>query len=561
MLEELRIRNYALIDLLELNFGKGLNILTGETGAGKSIIVGALGLILGDKGDSGAIRSGEDEAEVSGLIRVDGNKEVLSWLEERDIAPEDGTVLLRRLVRANGKGSSYIQNSKVTRRDLQEFTTLLVDMHGQHEHQSLLSLDKHRTLLDQYAGNEELAAGLYAEFYRLTRLKQELEDLKKSERQLLREKELLEFSVQEIEEAKLRREEEEELEQERRILNRHEKLLELFHLAHENLAEARGGALAGLREAKRTVDQISEIMPKLEDHRERLSNAFYEVEDILETLKDSQDSMQFSPGRLDEVEQRLQLIHRLESKYGDGIDEVLRYRDEALEKLSAMENSEERRETLKGEIQDLEARVVEQAKELSRKRREAAAELKVKIEGNLRKLGMKEGSFDISTTAREGKNGRASCGPHGYDRVEFLISPNKGEPLKPLKDVASGGEISRIMLALKSVFAESDKVASLIFDEIDSGIGGEVALAVGEHLSKLAAHKQIICITHLASIAVRADTHLKVQKYEKKDRTVTKVDSLSQEERIEEIARMLAGDQQNEASRRHALELLQRFQD
>jgi DNA repair protein RecN (Recombination protein N) len=559
MLEELTVRNYALIDSLELSFSEGLNILSGETGAGKSIVVGALGLVLGDRADSGVIRSGEEETEVTCLLRIRENEDALRWLAEREIEPDDERVLLRRTLKTGGKGSSYIQSTRVTRKDLEDFTSFLIDMHGQHEHQSLLSIDKHRMLLDQYAGNEELAASLYRDFYSLNRLKQELEEMQKTERELLREKELLEFAVKEIEAAELNPEEESELEQERRILNQHEKLFDLFHMTDESLSESGGGALGSLREARRGIEQIAEIMPVLDGHRERLENAFYEIEDILETLKDKQEELRFSPDRLEEVEDRLQQIHRLEKKYGNTIEEVLAYREEALVKLNSVENREERREELKKNIRELEEKVFRQARELSAKRKSAAVELKKKIEAVLHTLGMQNSIFEISTGYREGKNGKASCGPHGFDRIEFLISPNRGEPLKPLREIASGGEMSRIMLAVKTVFVESDRIGSLIFDEIDTGIGGEVALAVGEHLAKLGRHKQILCITHLASIAVRADTHLKVSKFEQDGRTLTAVNTVKGEARVEEIARMLSGDTENEASRRHALELLEKF--
>jgi len=560
MLEQLHVRNYALIDTLELEFSDGLNILSGETGAGKSIIVGALGLILGEKGDSTSIRSGEEEAEVVGVIRLNDESEAVQWLQERDLNPEDNQVLLRRVIRSNGKGSSFIQNTKMTRRDLQDFTSFLIDMHGQHQHQSLLSIDNHRKLLDQYAGNEELASSLYSDFYELSRLKQDMEELQKSERELLHEKDLLEFAVREIEQANLKSDEEEELGRERQILNQHEKLFDLFHVCLNGISESGSGALSNLRESRKALDQIAEIMSELSDHRERLENAFYEIEDICEVLKDRQSELQFSPNRLNEVEERLQEIHRLEKKYGDTITEVLKYRENALYRLDSMEHREEHKEELGRKIKVLEEKVIAQAKELSRRRKSAAVELKGKTESKLRTLGMKNAVFEIATTYREGKGGRHACGPHGYDRVEFLISPNRGEPLRPLREIASGGEISRIMLAIKTVFAETDKIASLIFDEIDTGIGGEVALSIGEHLANLGKHKQILCITHLASIAVRADNHLKVIKNEQNGRTVTLVKRVKDNDRVEEIARMLAGDQEDLTSRKHALEMLERFQ-
>ncbi len=559
MLEEITIRNYALIEELNANFHPGLNVLTGETGAGKSIIVGALGLILGDKGDASLIRTGAQEAEVSGSLRVEGNREVEQWLEERDIEPEEGAVLLRRVLRANGRGSSFIQSSKATRQDLRELTALLVDMHGQHEHQSLLTVDNHRKLLDRYAGNEDLARELYEEFYRLSDKRKELESLNASERELLREKDLLEHAVGEIEAAQLKKGEEEELEQERKILGQSEKLFEHFSTVHESLSETRGGALAQLRVALDTLRGMSEIMTEISGEYERLENAFYEVEDIESVVAGRRDSIRFSPERLDECQERLQLIHRLEKKYGDSIEDVLHYAEEARERLEGMEHREERRSELEKEIEELQSRVLSLARDLSERRKRAATELETKVQEALRSLGMPKAVFGIATTYREGREGRHSCGPYGFDRIEFLISPNEGEPKKPLREIASGGEISRIMLALKSVFSETDRIQSLIFDEIDSGIGGEVAVSVGDHLASLAEKKQVLCITHLASIAVRADNHIRVEKGERKGRTYTDIRPIAENERVSEIARMLSGDSESSSSLTHAQELLQRY--
>jgi DNA repair protein RecN (Recombination protein N) len=559
MLEQISIRNYALIDTLSVEFGDGLNVLSGETGAGKSIIVGALGLLLGDKGETDAIRSGTEEAEVSGVLRVAGNREAQEWLAEREIEPEDGTVLLRRVVRSGGRGSSFIQSTQATRKDLQEFTAKLVDMHGQHEHQSLLTIENHRKLVDKYADAEELGRELYRSFYRMTDLKKELDGLKRDEREMLRERDLLEFAVKEIEGIAPKPGEEEELGRERDVLNQQERLYELFSTCYRNTAEAEGGALARLRETRKALEEMSRLIPELEDHRQRLENAFYEVEDIAETVREKQHSIDFSPGRLEEVEDRLQQISRLEKKYGPAVEDVLEYAENARGKLNEMEHQEEREQELREEIGKAEEEVVSLARRLSAIRREAAGQLERQIEEKLHRLGMPKASFSISATYREGREGKHSLGPYGYDRIEFLISPNEGEPLKPLREVASGGEISRIMLAIKTVFSETDNISALIFDEIDVGIGGEVAAAVGEHLAEIAGAKQVLCITHLASIAVRADTHFRVEKSERQGRTFTTIRTVDGEERTEEVARMLSGEEKDDTSRSHARELLRRY--
>ncbi|MFO7849776.1 MAG: DNA repair protein RecN [Spirochaetia bacterium] len=558
MLEEIAIKNYALIEDLTASFHSGFNVLTGETGTGKSIIVGALSLLLGEKGDASFIRTGAEESEISGVLRVEGNGEALAWLEERGIEPEDGTILLRRVLRASGRGASFIQSTKATRQDLADVTSLLIDLHGQHEHQSLLSIDNHRKLLDRYGENEGLAKELYNEFYRLSGLRKELEELKSSDRELLRERELLEHAVGEIESAQLKEDEEEELERERRVLNQHEKLFDLFSQVHTSLAEARGGALGQLRLALDALKNIIDIMPELSGEYERLENAFYEIEDTESVVGGKKDSIQFSPERLDECQERLQFIHRLEKKYGDTIKDVLLYAEDSRKRIESMENREERRKSLESDIGKLQEEVLALARELSERRKKAARELEDRIQKNLRELGMPKASFKIATSYREGKEGKHSCGPYGFDKIEFLISPNEGEPLKPLRDIASGGELSRIMLAIKTVFSETDRISSLIFDEIDSGIGGEVAVGVGGHLAELGRNKQVLSITHLASIAVRADNHIRVEKEEREGRTYTGIRPLDREERIREIARMLSGDAESSSSLSHAKELLER---
>ena len=291
----------------------------------------------------------------------------------------------------------------------------------------------------------------------------------------------------------------------------------------------------------------------------RLEDAFFEIEDVAETIRQYQLDLNFSPGRLEAVEERLAEIHRLEKKYGDTITEVLSYAEESREKISMMENWDEEKAALTNKISNLEKTVLSTAQDISKKRKQAARELQGRIETNLHELGMPKSQFAIQVRPRETENGRPLCGPYGLDTVEFEISPNKGEPLKPLRDIASGGEISRIMLAIKTVLAETDSIETLIFDEIDTGIGGEVGVSVGTHLHELGDHKQVLCITHLASIAVRADLHLKVEKIVYDERTATQVRSIEGREKVEEIARILSGDRSGEASLNHAEEMLKKY--
>ncbi|WP_455382766.1 DNA repair protein RecN [Salinispira pacifica] len=558
MIEELSIQNYALIERLSLLFGPGLNVLSGETGAGKSILAGALGLLHGVKGDGGTIRTGSEEAMVAAVFQVSGNPDALSWLDEHGIEPEEGRIIIRRTLKQSGRGSIYIQSVPTTRSDLEGLSALLFDMHGQHEHQSLFAEDNHRRILDRFGGLEEETAALYRDFVSLSGLKKRLDRIVTSERDRLREADILQYAIREIDEARLSEGEEEELSKERSVLSQHEKLFGLLDEAYEVTSENRGGALAQIRRARQAMDGAVSIDTGLSPLAKRLEDLFFELEDVSEEVHSYRAAVNFSADRLEQVEDRLMAIHRLEKKYGSTIKEILDYRSEASEQLDGLENWEQDKERLQAEIQALEKSVLASAQRLSARRKETAKQLQREIETNLQGLGMQKTRFEIAVTQRLSEKGSPACGPHGIDQVTFRISPNPGEPLKPLRDIASGGEISRVMLAIKTVLAQTDQISTLVFDEIDAGIGGEVAVAVGLHLRQLARHKQVLCITHLASIAARADNHLKVEKRGKNGRTVTEVSEVSGDSRVEEIARMLSGDKTGQASLTHAEELLRK---
>jgi len=559
MLEELSIQNYALIDRLTITFGQGLNVLSGETGAGKSILVGALSLLHGARADTSNIRTGAEETLVSGIFSPADNPELWRWLSGRGIKLDNGQLIIRRTVKRQGRGTIYVQSVPVTLSDLEELTGLMFDLHGQHEHQSLISEDNHRKVLDRFGGFEEEANSLSQLFSELSGLKKKMERMLSTERERLREMDILQFAVKEIDEAALRPEEEAELDQERRILSQHEKLFGLLEEVHEATAENRGGALGGLRTARQAMESIVNIDGNLAQSAKRIDDVFFELEDIVETVREYRSGIRYSPERLEQCEDRLALIHRLEKKYGNSVEEVLRYADEAREQIASLETWEEDKSALAAEIQQKEKDVLALANTLSGRRKEAAGRLQSQIEQILRSLGMSKTRFVVAVEQKSSQTGKPVCGPYGIDVVAFRFSANTGEPVKPLSSIASGGEMSRVMLAIKTVLAETDRISSLVFDEIDAGIGGEVALAVGQHLHELAGHKQVLCITHLASIAVRADNHIKVEKGVREDRTVTRITPVRGDSRVEEIARMLAGDRTGKTSRVHALELLQKY--
>ncbi len=559
MLEELSIKNYALIEDLVINFNSRLNILSGETGAGKSIVIGAIGLIIGSKSDPLSIRTGCSESQVSCVIKIPPGNEALKWLEDHEIEPEDGRIILRRVMRHTGRGSIYIQSVPSSRKDLEELSSFIFDMHGQHVHQSLLNIDNQRKLLDRYAGVEDDVNKLKNNFQKLSEMKSVLESMKKSENDIVRERELLLHSIEEIDDAKLQPDEENVLANERTILMQHDKLMEFLDICRNSLSENQGGALSVLRVARSSMEGLSSTVEKLKPLSTRLNDAFYEIEDIFESLSQFQNTIDFSPGKLEACEDRLQLIHILQKKYGNSINEVLEFRSSADNKLMKMESFEGERSKQEESILILEKQVIQDAGDISKKRVKFGKELEDKIKLNLVPMGMPKAEFKVDVSLRENNAGKPSCGPTGLDKIEFLISPNEGEPLKPLKNIASGGELSRIMLSIKSVLAESDSVLSLIFDEIDTGIGGEVALSVGEHLAGIGKHRQILCITHLASIAVHADRHIKVEKNVDGGRTFTTIKIINEVDRISEIARMLSGDVSGMASLDHARELLEKY--
>jgi DNA repair protein RecN (Recombination protein N) len=573
MLEELSIRNYALIDSLSISFEDGLNILTGETGAGKSIIVGSLGFLLGAKADPEVIRTGADEAGVSAVVSVRAeNRELLDWLAGRDIRPEDGRIILRRNIKSSGRGSIYIQNVPVSRGDLEECMAFLFDLHGQHAHESLLRRETHRKYLDRFAGIEEEAADFNRLFLDLADQKKTLEASLSSERDREARIEILRYAAEEIGKAAPKSGESRELENEAARLGAFEKLAAQVNAAAAAFFDE-PSVLVLARRARVSLENAAAIDADLAGLLKRMEDLYYEAEDLSEELRLYRDNLTYDPGRLEEVEERLALLYRLKKKYAarspqdfaSDEDAVLAHKKAAEEEIEALSRAEENRDKLKAGIAALEKDTLARAAILSGKRAAGARELGERITGILASLGMPQARFSVTVAPKKRTDGKGlTVGPWGADEVEFLISANTGEPLKELARVASGGELSRVMLAVKTVLAGADTIETLVFDEIDTGIGGEVALAVGDYLTKIGGIKQIFCVTHLASIAVRADNHLRVEKHslppgEGCGRTVTGVSVLTPKERREEIARMLAGDAAGAAALAHADELLAKY--
>jgi DNA repair protein RecN (Recombination protein N) len=564
MLNELVIRNFALIDSLTVSFEDGLNILTGETGAGKSIIVGSLSFLLGGKADADVIRTGTEECSVSAVMKVNpSNADVKTWLDERGIELEDENLIIRRTLKTNGRGNIYIQNVPVTRNDLADFTAFLFDLHGQHNHETLLKKESHRRYLDRFAALEDETAQFNAIFINLTEKRKAMESSLANERDREARLELLQYAVEEINQVNPKSGESRELESEAARLSDFEKLASHVTQVSSSLYDDDSSIVSVLRKTKSALENAASIDTNLTGIAQRLDALFYEAEDISEEFRSYQDKLTYDPARLEEVEERLALLYRLKKKYGTaGIpdeEEVLAYKVSAEAEIETLSQSEESRDKMKAEIKLLEKDMLERAGLISKKRKDAALILGAKISEILSGLGMPKAKFSVSVAGKGmGPNGLI-CGPWGADDVEFLISANAGEPLKELSKIASGGELARVMLAIKTVLAGVDTIETLIFDEIDTGIGGEVALAVGDYMVKIGKIKQLFCVTHLASIAVRADNHLKVEKHTDGQRTATTVKVLAGEDRKHEIARMLAGDSAGSSALAHAGDLLAKY--
>ncbi|GMO27249.1 MAG: DNA repair protein RecN [Termitinemataceae bacterium] len=589
MLEELSVRNFALIESLNINFEKGLSILTGETGAGKSIIVGSLSFLLGAKADSAMIRTGSEEASVSAVITLNPkNKDALEWLKEHDIETEDeigtaGSIIVRRTIKTNGRSSIFIQNENVTRSALAEFMGFLFDIHGQHEHESLLHKENHRRYLDRFAALEAEAHTFNNVFLQLADKRKMLESSIANERERDKRIELLNFSIDEINAAALKIGESKELDAESKRLVSFEKLAAHIDNTSHVLCDSDNSVLNLARKAKTAMENAATIDTSLSALQQRIENLFYEAEDISGEFRTYRDSLSFDPDRLEAVEERLAMLFKLKKKYCGNIsgteeksteEEILAYKNNAQSEIDALQSSEQDRENLKAEIARLEKDIALKAAQLTSKRKAAAAKLSERISGTLAKLGMSSSVFSVTLEAKSphdktetpsdgGK--RILLGPWGADEIEFLISANVGEAPRELGRIASGGELSRVMLAIKTALILDDEEKdtsnsgdTLIFDEIDTGIGGEVALAVGQYLKMISVKKQIFCITHLASIAVRADNHLKVEKTNDGKRTTTQLVKLQQEDRRAEIARMLSGDK-GETALAHADDLLKKY--
>jgi DNA repair protein RecN (Recombination protein N) len=543
MLKELRIKNLAIIDDLSVRFEDGLNVLTGETGAGKSIIVDSLSLCLGSRAQSDLIRSGEREAVVQAYFEGFASNE----LAYMGIDTSD-ELILRRSISATGKSRAFINDTMVNLHTLTELAKSLVDIHGQHEHQSLLSIEKHRFFLDSYGklnDDRKKVAHLYRDVQELKREEVTLQEKIKERAQRL---DLLRFQIQEIDGADLKEEEKENLIREKTILSNLSRLNELTESAYAMIYASEDSCVEKLSAIISKVREMTSIDKNMSHILNTLESALPLVEDGALSLRDYKDTYDFNPERLLAIDDRLDFIKRLEAKYGGSIDEIMTYRDEAEADVKNLELSDERLDSIKTTLGEKEALLQTSARALSEKRRKTAHKIERLVKHELRELALGEAEFLVSIK-------KEVISPHGIDSVEFLFSANPGEPPKPLVKIASGGELSRVMLALKSILADFDNIPVLIFDEVDAGIGGKTAESVAQKLRKLSAKHQVLCTTHLPQIAANGNFHLKIEKGQRDERACVEVIKLDSTKRLNEIARMLSGSI-TEVSKKHAQELL-----
>ncbi|MCE5255565.1 MAG: DNA repair protein RecN [Spirochaetaceae bacterium] len=561
MLERLVVKDFALIESVEFELPRGLVLFSGETGAGKSLIVEAIGFLFGSRADSSVIREGAEECSVSGTLSMDDCQAARDWLESHDISiDDDGLVILRRGFRTNGRSFCYIQNQAVSRADLSEFTSLFADIHGQHEHQQLMNPELHGTLLDSFAGLEPERAA-YEAVYRswlasIQRYRLAMHDADTR----AKERDFLKFVVNEIDSAKIAPEEEDVLLREERILSEHEKLFAAINGAVATLSGGEGdGAVSALRKACSELETARNIDPAIEDFSKRLSSAFFEVDDIAESIGVYKENMRFDPDRLSAVESRLSELRKLKKKYGPSLSDVLTRAEKDKQSLAALSDWEDNRESMEKAIRELQVDALAKAEALSTRRKAAAQDFSKQVNAILANLGMEAAELRVSIVRSQSAEGKLILKASGMDDVEFMIAPNLGESPRPLVKIASGGELSRVALAIKTILSSKDEIPLLIFDEIDTGIGGEVAVAVGSYLKNISKGRQVLCVTHLASIAAYAYSQFKVEKSVENNRTVTSIKKLEGKQREEEIARMLAGDKYDRTSLAHAAELLRRF--
>ncbi|WP_331245881.1 DNA repair protein RecN [Staphylococcus capitis] len=552
MLQTLSIKQFAIIDKLEIQFSDGLTVLSGETGSGKSIIIDAIGQLIGMRASSDYVRHGEKKAIIEGIFDIDESKDAISILEDLSIDIDEDFLLVKREIFSSGKSICRINNQIVTLQDLRKVMQELLDIHGQHETQSLLKQKYHLQLLDDYAENQysDLLQQYKNVFNQYKDKRKELEDLESADQALLQRLDLMKFQFEELTEASLKEDEVEQLEVDIKRIQNSEKLSLALNNAHQVLTDE-NAIPDRLYELSNHLQSINDIVPeKYEKLKEDIDQFYYVLEDAKHDIYDEMANTEFDEQVLNELESRMNLLNNLKRKYGKDVPELIAYQSKLENEINKIENYEQSSSQLREEINQLYQEVIDIGKALSKERRRVARELRDHIVSEIQNLQMKDANLEISFKPLDEPN------YEGIEFVEFLISPNKGEPLKSLNKIASGGELSRIMLALKSIFVKSRGQTAILFDEVDSGVSGQAAQKMAKKMRDIAQFIQVICISHLPQVASMSDHHLLISKASQDDRTTTQVKELLDDDRINEVARMISGASVTDLTRENAKEMI-----
>ncbi|MCG2500002.1 DNA repair protein RecN [Staphylococcus epidermidis] len=552
MLQTLSIKQFAIIDELDINFSDGLTVMSGETGSGKSIIIDAIGQLIGMRASSDYVRHGEKKAIIEGIFDIDESKDAIKILESLAIDVDEDFLLVKREIFSSGKSICRINNQTVTLQDLRKVMQELLDIHGQHETQSLLKQKYHLQLLDDYADNQysDLLNQYQLSYKQYKNKRKELEELESADQALLQRLDLMKFQLEELTEASLKKGEVDQLESDIKRIQNSEKLNLALNNAHQVLTDE-NAIPDRLYELSNYLQTINDIVPeKFVRLKEDIDQFYYILEDAKHEIYDEMANTEFDEQVLNEYESRMNLLNNLKRKYGKDITELIGYQSKLANEIDKIENYEQSTSQLREEIKTLYNEVIDIGKKLSQERRRVARELRDHIVSEIQNLQMKDANLEISFKPLDEPT------IEGIEFVEFLISPNRGEPLKSLNKIASGGELSRIMLALKSIFVKSRGQTAILFDEVDSGVSGQAAQKMAEKMRDIAQYIQVICISHLPQVASMSDHHLLISKASNADRTTTQVKELKDENKIDEIARMISGASVTELTRENAKEMI-----
>ncbi len=552
MLSLLHIENIAIIESVDIQFGGGFNVLTGETGAGKSIVIDAIGAVLGERTSRELVRTGAKSALVTAVFT---DLPRLAWLEDNGLGPQEEELLLQREIRGDGKNLCRVNGRPVTVAQLRELGRQLLNIHGQHDGQQLLDPECHLGYLDSFGKTAPLLERYRAAYRSMAELRRRISELEMDEAERSRRVDTLEYQIKELERAELRPGEDEELDARKTLLRSSGKLMEAIQEAQFALSggEDSQGACDLISEAEGAVRSVARLSPQMEELGEKLSNLRYAADDAAETVRDFADAFDFSPEELDQLESRLDVIYRLKKKYGPTVADMLDYLERCKAELEQIQDADDTIQRLEKELEKAKKEAIKRGEGLSKARKKAAEQLQKRVQEELRQLDMPKVQFITEFVPSPGQDGMDDT---GMDQVQFLMSANLGEALKPIQKVASGGELARIMLALKNVLAEDDGIGSLVFDEVDTGVSGRAAQKVAEKMADVARRKQVLCVTHLPQIAAMADVHFMVEKGEEKGRTYTRVAWLERQDRVEELARLIGGATVTDVLRGSAAELL-----